>query len=155
MRKVHGKMYREDRIGARDKSYWRKATFNNVRSASTCTCSLDVEGMSCADNSFPFSEARKPFPKFCPQCSSSKKKTPFSFFAMFDAITTKAVDLFEIILQDLCEVERYIGEKSKQAQIRNSAHHPTAHPRDCLERRRTTIDFLAQWQEFMRTRIKV
>lgn len=92
-------------------------------SASTTTCSPDIKDESCVDHRFTFFEARKSFQNFCRNYSSSKDKPSLSFLEIFDAIITETVDLFQCILQDLRDRERFTGENCQQARVRDFVHH--------------------------------
>lgn len=73
-------------------------------------CTRTAIDSSFVDRLFTFEKARNAFQKISRTVSSEESETRLRILAMSDAVITEAVVLFQYILQNLVQNERYVGD---------------------------------------------
>lgn len=111
IKEAFNKLYKLDNRKAMDRSYWRKAFFEDVCSNKVNICTeVQIEN-PFEDHLLTFHEPKKAIKRLFYLFFSKRCETSLSGLVMFDAVITEMANSFKFILQDKLDKNRYIEKK--------------------------------------------
>lgn len=115
MGQAYDKLYRVDKQGIRNGSYWRKSAISNICASPVLEMKRDQECIGAVDELFSLENARVACKKYRQHhYAPFEDATLMSLFQVVDVIT-EPVDNFEwhTYMQDMCPMKTVRGHKSE------------------------------------------